>query len=84
MKKQYQKPYIGLESFQLNAAIADACSTNNYRPINHGPSSCSFANGQFFSYQNCQMDLTGPVIVGIDTVCYHGPLLSGGVIFTFS
>ena len=58
MKKEYNKPYIGVESFQLNAAIADACSTMGSRPINHGETTCSFANGQFYSLINCQIDLS--------------------------
>lgn len=84
MKKQYNKPYIGLESFQLNAAIADACSTSGGTAINHGESTCSFANGQFFSLFNCETDVTGPANDGNDTLCYQGPLLSGGIVFTFS
>lgn len=84
MKKQYNKPYIGLESFQLNAAIADACSTMGNTPINHEEDVCSFAGGQFFSLINCQMDLTGPANDGNDAICYHGPLASGGIVFTWS
>ena len=85
MKKVYSKPYIGLESFQLNAAIASACSTMGKQPINHGESSCSFNDeGQFYSLVNCQIDLTGPANDGNDSICYHGPLISGGISFTFS
>ncbi len=60
MKKYYEKPIIALESFQLNAAIADACSTYGYIPINQGELSCSFGGGQYYSYINCQIDLSGP------------------------
>ena len=84
MKKQYNKPYIGLESFQLNAAIADACSTMGYRPVGPSENECSFAGGQFYSAINCKLDLTGPANDGNDGVCYHGPLATGGIVFTWS
>ena len=91
MKKEYNKPYIGVESFQLNAALATACSTSGYIAINYGPSTCAFppssetpGKGQFFSLINCQFDLTGPNEDGNDTDCYHGPLLSGNITFTWS
>lgn len=84
MKKVYSKPYIGIDSFQLNAAIATACTTGGGQSINHGESTCSFANGQFYSLVNCQIDLTGPANDGNDTICYHGPLLTGNITFTFS
>ena len=41
MKKSYRKPYLGVESFQLNAAVAEACSTAGREPIHYGESNCS-------------------------------------------
>jgi len=73
-KKKYTKPYIVMESFQLNAAIAASCSSQNFIPINYGENTCTFDNGEFFNYNNCQIDLTGPGGDGNDTLCYHGPL----------
>lgn len=90
MKKQYKKPYLGLESFQLNAALAAACSSSSgsgrRTPINHGETTCSYpiGSGQFFSAYNCQVDLTDATVDGNDTLCYHGPGLSNGMVFTFS
>lgn len=77
MKKEYRKPYLMVESFQLNAAIAASCSSQGYIAINYGEDTCTFDNGQFFNNNNCQMDLTGPEGDGNDTLCYHGPLLAG-------
>lgn len=74
MKKIYTKPYIVLESFQLDAAIAASCSSQGFIPINHGEDECTFDNGQFFNNNNCQFDLTGPDGDGNDTLCYHGPI----------
>ncbi|MBE6984460.1 MAG: hypothetical protein E7434_02380 [Ruminococcaceae bacterium] len=84
MKRPYQKPYLGLESFQLNAAVAAACSTDGYTPIRHREDDCTFDNGQFYNLFNCQVDLTGPANDGNDTICYHGPTASQGQIFTWS
>lgn len=33
MKKQYVKPYLALESFQLVAAVAGACKDNNAQVV---------------------------------------------------
>ena len=86
MKKSYRKPYLGVEAFQLNAAVAEACSTAGREPIHYGESNCSFPkdSGQFFSLFNCQIDVTNGSNDGNDTICYHGPLLSNNIVFTFS
>ena len=76
MKRTYTKPLIAMESFQLDAAIAASCSSQNYIPINYGEDDCTFDNGQFFNFKNCEMDLTGPEGDGNDTTCYHGPLIA--------
>ena len=88
MKKKYVKPYLGMESFQLNAAVAAVCSDDDRVPINHRAETCSFPEGrdqygQFFSLVNCQMDLTGGED-GNNTLCYHGPEISNGIVFTYS
>lgn len=86
MKKQYKKPYLALESFQLNAAIANACSTTKRTPIRHQEDTCSYpvGSGQFFSLFNCQVDVSDGSNDGNDTLCYHGPELANGIVFTFS
>lgn len=77
MKKEYKKPYLLVETFQLDAAIAASCSSQGFIPIGRSENTCSFDGGQFFNYNNCQMDLTGPEGDGNDTKCYHGPMLAG-------
>lgn len=86
MKKQYESPYLGVESFQLDAAIATVCSESGAVSINHYEDTCSFPknSGQYFSYTNCQIDVTDASLDGNNTHCYHGPLLSGGITFAFS
>lgn len=73
MKKKYEKPIFIVESFQLDASIAASCSSQGYIPINYGEDTCTFDNGQFFNYNNCQVDLTGHGGDGNDKDCYHGP-----------
>ena len=77
MKREYKKPVLAVESFQLDAAIAASCSSQHYIPIHYGEDDCVFEGGQFFNYNNCQVDLTGSGGDGNDTTCYHGPLLAG-------
>lgn len=89
MKKAYTKPYIAVESFQLDAAIASACSTTGATPIHYGESSCGYdeiSSGywEYFNLNNCEVDLTGPGDDGSDTICYHGPMLSFNQMFIAS
>ncbi len=84
MRRKYEKPYLGLESFQLNAAIALSCSSGGFRPINYGEESCTYDHGQFYNFFNCQVDLTDATHDNNDSICYHGPMLSGGIVFTWS
>ena len=83
MKRTYTKPLIAMESFQLDAAIAQSCSSQGYIPIGKSPSDCSF-DGEFFNQNNCQVDLTGADDDGHDTICYHGPEAAAGMTFVAS
>ncbi len=83
MKRPYQKPVLGVESFQLNAAIALSCSAQDYTPIRWYEDECSF-EGQFFNLFNCVVDISGPQLDGNDAICYHGPFASYGQIFVYS
>ena len=83
MKKEYKKPLIAVESFQLDAAVAATCSSQGFLPLGHGEDNCSYY-GEFFNVDNCQVDLTGPEGDGNDTLCYHGPILTPGLIFVAS
>ena len=79
MKKEYKKPLIAVESFQLDAAVAASCSSQGFVPIGYGETRCGFdeiTDGyyQFFSDIQCELDLTQAD--GSDTLCYHGPMYS--------
>lgn len=76
MKRAYVKPIFAAESFQLDAAVAASCSSQGYIPIGYGENDCTFDNGAFFNNDNCDVDLTGDVGDGNDTLCYHGPMLA--------
>lgn len=85
MKKIYSKPYLAVESFQLDAAIAASCSSQDYVPIGYGENNCGLGTPaagegkqyQFFNHDNCAFDLVDFAGDGNDTECYHGPHLSG-------
>ena len=85
MKKEYEKPYIMVESFQLNAAIAASCSSGGKIPINYGVSNCTDMgdgepNAGYFGGA-CEdeggTDVSSHPAVGggdgNDGFCYHGP-----------
>ncbi len=84
MKRKYDKPYIGIESYQLNAAIADACSSRGFIAVHHVENACTFDGGQFYNYNTCQVDLTNADLDEHDSICYHGPTLAGGMVFAWS
>ena len=70
------KPYLAIESFQLDAAIASACSRNGKLPLNYGMNSCTLEEEQpGFNYfgDKCIIDfkVEGD---GNDLICYHGPI----------
>ena len=74
MKKSYVKPYIAVESFQLDAAIAASCSSQGYVPLGKGESNCFHESGVFGL--GCEHDATGGNGVygdNNDELCYHGP-----------
>ena len=79
MKRKYQKPYLAMESFQLNAAIAASCSSEGKQPIHYGENNCFMGDDpgeKSIEYLGnaCEMDIV--VEVGgdqNDTICYHGP-----------
>ena len=79
MKKEYVKPYLALESFQLVAALAGSCD----EPLNHSLEKCNFVDEDFdtfnplFAYSACEMNI-------FDTdegVCYH-EAVAGGIYLT--
>lgn len=75
MKKSYNKPYLAVEFFQLDAAIAAACSTNNLLAIHHGLDTCTAveeAPGLNYFGDMCMHDVKVEGD-GNDEICYHGP-----------
>lgn len=82
MKKAYVKPYLAVESFQLDAAIASSCSSENKVPLNYGMNSCTpFEEEPGLLYfgaacANGGYDVINP---GTDDTnsefCYHGPTI---------
>lgn len=87
MKRKYSTPYLAVESFQLNAAIAASCSSQGYMPLNHYDyATCKdhTVGGYFFNADHCDVDLTPDDGDGSDTICYHGPIATGGITFIYS
>ena len=80
MKKKYSKPYIFIESFQLDASIATSCSAENKYPIHFGVQTCSAGNEEGETY----VDVLGNACTinvsdnkggdDNDTFCYHGSI----------
>lgn len=90
MKKKYEKPVLLIESFQLDAAIAGSCSGEGYIAIGHWAETCGDGTGNehykwyAFSDTTCEVDVAGPEDDGSDSFCYHGPMASGGLTYTWS
>lgn len=80
MKKAYVKPYLAVESFQLDAAIASSCSSEGKLALGYTMNSCTLddSKGTYnpnFGYfgHSCRSDVE-VVGDGNDTICYHGPI----------
>ena len=75
MKKTYNKPFIMVELFQLDAALASSCSV----ALHHGEHTCNDTDkdgeaGTGYFGAACVHDVTVPDGDGNDTICYHGPI----------
>lgn len=79
MKRNYSKPYLVMESFQLNAAVAASCSSEQKQPIHYGENTCIVGDDpdeQEMEYLGnaCELDIVGDVGGDSnDTFCYQGP-----------
>lgn len=79
MKKEYRKPYLMVESFQLDAAIASGCTAEyNKVPLNHDLDTCDLQEempglGYFGDAIGCIHDVKVEGD-GNDLICYHGPV----------
>lgn len=80
MKRNYTKPYLLVESFQLNAAVATSCSSEGKQPIHYGENTCIVGDDSDETYieylgNACEIDVVGDVGGdNNDTFCYHGPI----------
>lgn len=76
MKKNYTKPYIVVETFQLDAAIAASCSSEGKQPLNFGQNSCTALEeiGVAYFGTGCDPQVVKADGTGNDTLCYHGPI----------
>ena len=86
MKKTYTKPYILVESFQLDAAIASACSTQNKIALNYGMDTCTAAEeapGLNYFGNLCVHDVKVEGD-GNDVICYHGPGVAATTVAMYS
>lgn len=79
MKKNYSKPLIVIETFQLDAAVAANCEI----ALGHAIGDCwNNTNDKYvFNWDLCSVDLTPADDDGNDTICYHGPSLTGNVVY---
>ncbi|MGM9602965.1 MAG: hypothetical protein ACI3W5_15445 [Faecousia sp.] len=72
MKKEYVKPYLALESFQLVAALAGAC--NNVVRLNQGIQDCVPIDDGAVAFFGAQCAEAGYVDITLDPeFCYQGP-----------
>ena len=78
MKKEYVKPYLAFESFQLVAALAGSCNIK----LNHSIHGCdSGVDGGGWFGRDCGDNIFEYDNVTEDGVCYQGPV-EGGLYLT--
>ena len=75
MKRRYVKPYLMVEPYQLDASIAEACSSNGGTPIYYGEGNCMYM--EYFYSSQCPEDV-------VHGDCYHGPEATDGITFVMS
>ncbi len=75
MKKEYVKPYLALESFQLVAALAGSCSGEGQFTLNQGIDNCKLADDTLFGAA-CEDN-----VHLYPDLCYQGPV-NGGLYMT--
>ena len=75
MKKEYVKPIVMVEFFQLDAAIASSCSEGGKITLNHYVNTCNLEDtlpGLGYFGNSCTHDIKVEGD-GNDEICYHGP-----------
>ena len=72
MKKDYIKPYLAVESFQLDAAIAGTCTGDGKMSMNHYPDSCNlFIYGEEVFGSACGDNVIANPNDENDAICYQ-------------
>jgi hypothetical protein len=82
MKKTYVKPYVAMETFQLDAAIATSCSGDGLIALGYAQDTCAkydlFETLTYFGdacgRRENGTDVTDPGADANDKLCYHGPI----------
>ena len=82
MKKTYTKPYIVMESFQLDAAIAGSCTSEGKTALNYTIATCKdypdAASGYFGNSCTHNVVVEGD---GNDFICYHTQTYEADTLF---
>lgn len=76
MKRNYVKPFLLVEPYQLLASVAACSNEPGGTPIYYSETTCDYGGGYFFSSQ-CDEDV-------VNGDCYHGPFVSDGLTFIMS
>lgn len=72
MKKDYIKPYLAVESFQLDAAIAGTCTGDDKLPMNHDQNSCNLEDyGEEVFGSACGDNVIANPGDQSDAICYQ-------------
>lgn len=83
MKKTYTKPYIAVETFQLDAAIANSCTSQGKQSLGYAIDDCDLdleLPGYKFIGTQCDYDVRVEGD-GHDELCYHGPIVDANSLF---
>ena len=87
MKKTYTKPYVIVESFQLDAAIASSCTSEGKTPLHFSEHTCtSFEEAPNLLYFGAACADGGYNVFDIPAegnngFCYHGPIADIAALF---
>lgn len=90
MKKTYTKPYLAVESFQLDAAIATSCRDEGKAVLTQAIETCNFLllDKRITQFGNaCPTDVINKAHHGYglyNTLCYHGPVATYSNVFMTS
>ncbi len=69
MKKEYKKPELLFDSFELSTNIASGCATKVY----HSETSCSYSDGVGKIFLDMTICDYAPGDSTTPNICYHNP-----------